>query len=205
MSGGVVALPCDIVAADRGQRDRGQRKWMAAKNRKKVTINRRCRLHEWWFGGSCRKTSSRQAGAAQSGHGGTKKGNNQLEVWQREWWHGGNCHATSSQQAGDSANWKWWQKKKKKGNNQLEVWQREWWHGGNCHATSSQQTVGSAKWKWRKKRRKKVITNWRCGSMSGGVAATAMRHRRSRQGTAQIGSGGKKKKKGNNQLEVQAA
>ena len=49
-----------------------------------------------------------------------KKGNNQLEVWQRDWWRGGHCHATSSWQAVGSANWKW-QQKTEKGNNQLEV------------------------------------------------------------------------------------
>jgi len=39
----------------------------------------------------------------------------------------------------------------------------------------------------------------------GGIAATAMRHCHGRQGAAQSGHGGKKRKKGNNQPEVQAA
>jgi len=49
-----------------------------------------------------------------------KKGNNQLEVWQREWWHGSHCQATSLQQTGGSAKWMM-AKNQKKGNNQLEV------------------------------------------------------------------------------------
>jgi len=55
------------------------------------------------------------------------------------------------------------------------------------------------------KKRNKVTINQRCGSVSGGVVAAAMRHRRGRQGALQSGSDGNKKKIGNNQLEVQAA
>ena len=43
------------------------------------------------------------------------------------------------------------------------------------------------------KKRKKVTINRRCGSMSGGAAQTAMRHRRGRQRAAQSESGGKKR------------
>jgi len=61
--------------------------------------------------------------------------------------------------------------------------------------------AGSTKWKWHQKR-KRVTINQRCGSVSGGMAATAMQHCCGRKWALQSGSGSIKKKKGNNQLEV---
>jgi len=94
--------------------------------------------------------------------------------------------------------------KNKNGNNQPEVWLREWWPGSQCHATLSWQAGGTAKWMVAIKR-KKVTINWRYGSMSDDVAATAVRHCCGRQWAVPSGTGSKKQKKGNNQLEVQAA
>jgi len=81
-------LPCDIVAAGSGQ----HKVEVAERKKKKVTINRRCRLHEWWHGSNCHETLSWQAAGGAKWkwwQKKKKKGNNQPEVWQHEWWHGG--------------------------------------------------------------------------------------------------------------------
>jgi len=53
-------LPCDIVAAGRGQR----KVEVSAKKKKKGNNQLEVQLREWWHGCHCRVTSSQQAGGS---------------------------------------------------------------------------------------------------------------------------------------------
>jgi len=118
VSGGMVALPCDIGAAGRGQR-----KVEGGKKKEKGNNQPEVWQREWWRGGTAVQHRRGRQGVAPSGSGGKKKrkGNNQLEVWQREWWRGGTAmpYCLGRQPAAQSGSGG---KKKKNGNNQPQSW-----------------------------------------------------------------------------------
>jgi len=66
VSGGVAALPCNIVAAGRGQ----HKVEVVAKKKKKGNNQPEVRLREWWHGSTAMQHCHGRQWAVQSGSGG---------------------------------------------------------------------------------------------------------------------------------------